>query len=158
MDKILIYYTLYPYKHWNFIVLASHKGLKSIYLYHNEDLSGYLYDEKIASFYKDLLDKYFSNQKLPSFDLDIKGTLFELKVYNALTKIPYGVVSTYKTISELIGLPKAARAVGNAVGKNPIMLLIPCHRIIKSDGTIGGFSSDPKLKIDLLYEEKKLRS
>ncbi len=153
----MIYYTLYPYKHWTFLVLASNKGIKSIYLYHNEDLSSYIYDEKIASFYKDLLDKYFTNQPLPTFNLDIEQTDFELKVYQELMHIPYGEVSSYKKVSENIGLPKAARAVGNAVGKNPIMLLIPCHRIIKSDGTIGGFSSDPELKVDLLYEEKKLR-
>jgi AraC family transcriptional regulator of adaptative response/methylated-DNA-[protein]-cysteine methyltransferase len=68
-----------------------------------------------------------------------KGTNFQIKVWEALLKIPSGNVVTYKTIAEMIGHPRAVRAVGNAVGKNPIAYLIPCHRVIRGAGHIGGY-------------------
>ena len=68
-----------------------------------------------------------------------KGTNFQIKVWEALLKIPSGNVVTYKAIAEMIGRPRAVRAVGNAVGKNPIAYLIPCHRVIRGAGHLGGY-------------------
>ncbi len=74
--------------------------------------------------------------------LNLKGcTDFQLSVYYIAQKIPAGKVITYGELAEAIGRPKAARAVGNALGKNPIPLIIPCHRIIASSGKLGGFST-----------------
>ena len=70
----------------------------------------------------------------------LSGTHFQLKVWNYLKKIPKGQVKTYLNIAKSIGKPKAFRAVANAVGKNPYPPKIPCHRVIRSDGTLGGYS------------------
>ena len=68
------------------------------------------------------------------------GTRFQIKVWNYLKKIPKGKVKTYLEVAKAIGMPKAFRAVANAVGKNPYPPKIPCHRVIRSDGTLGGYS------------------
>jgi methylated-DNA-[protein]-cysteine S-methyltransferase len=70
----------------------------------------------------------------------LSGTAFQLKVWGYLKGIPKGKVKTYKEVAKAIGKPKAFRAVANAVGKNPYPLKIPCHRVIRSDGTLGGYS------------------
>ena len=69
------------------------------------------------------------------------GTKFQIKVWNELKKIPRGEVRTYKEIAIAIGRPNSARAVANACGKNPRPIEIPCHRVIKSDGSLGGYSA-----------------
>ncbi|EDO25472.1 predicted protein [Nematostella vectensis] len=71
--------------------------------------------------------------------LHLKGTDFQLKVWEALLKIPTGNLTTYGTIAKVIQKPKAARAVGTAIGNNPIAFLIPCHRVIQSTGALGGY-------------------
>lgn len=77
--------------------------------------------------------------KLGEIKLHLKGTDFQLKVWEALLKIPMGKLSTYGTIAEQIGNPKASRAVGTAIGSNPVAFLIPCHRVIQSSGVFGGY-------------------
>ena len=72
--------------------------------------------------------------------MNLKGTKFQLKVWNYLMKIPKGKVKTYLEVAKAIGKPKAFRAVANAVGKNPFPIKIPCHRVIRSDGNLGGYS------------------
>jgi methylated-DNA-[protein]-cysteine S-methyltransferase len=72
-------------------------------------------------------------------------TKFEKKVLRVLDRISCGKTSSYQEIARQIGKPKAARAVGNAVGKNPFSLITPCHRVIKSDGTLGGFGAGPSI-------------
>jgi len=69
------------------------------------------------------------------------GTAFQRKVWSIVRRIPYGEVRTYRWISLEIGRPRAARAIGGAVGANPIPLIVPCHRIVNADGTLGGFSA-----------------
>ena len=73
--------------------------------------------------------------------MKLNGTDFQIKVWKALKKIKKGKVKTYKEIAIAINRPKAARAVANACAKNPYAPKVPCHRVIKSDGTLGGFSS-----------------
>jgi AraC family transcriptional regulator of adaptative response/methylated-DNA-[protein]-cysteine methyltransferase len=77
--------------------------------------------------------------KLPEIKLHLKGTQFQLKVWEALLTIPMGQLSTYRNIAEKIGNPAASRAVGTAIGGNPVAYLIPCHRVIQSSGDIGGY-------------------
>ena len=72
--------------------------------------------------------------------MNLEGTEFQIKVWNELKKIPIGETKTYKEIAKLIGSPKAARAVANACGKNPYPITIPCHRVVRSDGGLGGYS------------------
>ena len=85
----------------------------------------------------------------------LSGTKFQIKVWNYLKKIPKGKVKTYKQVAKSIGMPKAARAVANACGKNPYAPKVPCHRVIRSDGTLGGFSAPggSKTKAKLLKKE-----
>jgi O-6-methylguanine DNA methyltransferase len=101
------------------------------------------------------LKKYLKGE-LQCFDckLDFKGTPFQKKVWSALAKIPYGQTGSYKEIARAIGHPKAFRAVGNANGQNSIPLIIPCHRVIESNGGLGGFGHGVKVKKQLLDFEK----
>jgi methylated-DNA-[protein]-cysteine S-methyltransferase len=104
------------------------------------------------------LSDYFSGH-LRKFHLkkDFSGlTDFEKSVLKELEKIPCGKTSSYQEIAKKIGNPRACRAVGNAVGKNPFAVIVSCHRVIKSDGTIGGFSAPLSIKKNLLVHEKKL--
>ena len=77
--------------------------------------------------------------KLHTIKLHLKGTDFQLKVWESLLKIPLGKLSTYGNLANEIGNPKASRAVGTAIGSNPVAFLIPCHRVIQSSGKIGGY-------------------
>lgn len=78
---------------------------------------------------------------------------FSQQVWAATKKIPKGKVATYATIAKMIKRPKSARAVGNALNANPYAPVVPCHRVVKSDGSIGGFASGPKKKVSLLTKE-----
>lgn len=91
-------------------------------------------------------------------DLTQKGTNFQKMVWTELKKIPFGETRTYQEIAIAIGKPKAARAVANACGKNPYPIIIPCHRVVRSDGTIGGFTGDGGVekKRQLLRQENHL--
>lgn len=77
--------------------------------------------------------------KLPEVKLHLKGTDFQLKVWEALLKIPMGKLTTYGSVAQKINAPSASRAVGTAIGSNPIAFLIPCHRVIRSSGAVGGY-------------------
>lgn len=85
--------------------------------------------------------------------LDVKGTDFQKRVWLEISKIPRGTTISYKQLAKRIGNEKAVRAVANACGANPLPIIIPCHRVISSDGTIGGFSLDIELKRKLLKFE-----
>ncbi len=101
--------------------------------------------------------RYFSGKRecFRNVDMDIScGSAFERKVWRALKRIPYGETRTYASIAGSIGKPKAARAVGSAIGKNPVPIALPCHRVIRSDGGLGGFSGGIDLKKNLLELEK----
>lgn len=101
------------------------------------------------------LNNYF-NGSLREFHQKIvflQGTDFEKNVWLCLSEVPYGETRTYKWLADRIGKPKASRAVGQALGKNPIPIVIPCHRIIESDGSIGGYSSGVDIKRRLLEME-----
>ena len=78
--------------------------------------------------------------------MKLKGTKFQLKVWSYLSKIPRGSLKTYSQVAKAIGKPRAVRAVANAIGKNPYAPKIPCHRVIRSDGSIGGYSGKGGLK------------
>ena len=81
----------------------------------------------------------------------LNGTKFQIKVWKAISKIPRGQVRTYKELAKLIKKPKASRAVANACGKNPYPIKIPCHRVIRSDGKMGGYSGKGGIKTKKTY-------
>jgi methylated-DNA-[protein]-cysteine S-methyltransferase len=102
------------------------------------------------------LKAYFRGE-LKEFDLPLamEGTDFQLRVWNALRAIPYGETISYAQLAERIGNPKAVRAVGLANGNNPIPIIIPCHRVIGSDGSLTGFGGGLSTKKKLLDLENK---
>ena len=101
------------------------------------------------------LKKYLKGElKRFNCKLDFRGTPFQKKVWAALAKIPYGQTRSYKEIARAIGHPKAFRAVGNANGENSIPLILPCHRVIESNGGLGGFGHGVEVKKQLLEFEK----
>ena len=109
------------------------------------------------------LTSYF-HRDLRQFDLplDLQGTAFQQKVWNGLLDIPYGRLICYAELAERIGSPKAFRAVGGANGRNPVPIIVPCHRVINADGGIGGYSGglDYKwrlLEIEGVHLEKQLQ-
>lgn len=105
-----------------------------------------------------LMDYFQGKRK--SFDLPIcytRGTEFQKNVWKALETIPYGETRTYKEIAELIGNPKASRAVGGANNKNQIAIFIPCHRVIGSNGKLVGYAGGVDIKEKLLILEKSYR-
>lgn len=106
--------------------------------------------------WQDIALQYIDNDESASLMLHISGTDFQMDVWRALLDIPLGGVSTYKGVAETVNRPKAVRAVGTAVGQNPVSYIIPCHRVIRSDGGLGGYSSGLEFKIKMLDKEKTL--
>lgn len=105
---------------------------------------------------KGLLRDYFNGDEVDfsKLRLDFSGyTDFQERVLKAVMRIPIGEVRSYKQIAEMIGRPKAYRAVGNAVGTNRTPIVIPCHRVVRNDGTLGGFGGGVRLKRILLKLE-----
>ena len=101
------------------------------------------------------LNEYF-NGKRRSFDLplDLRLKGFTRRVLEEVSRIPYGETATYGEVARRVGSPRAARAVGGAVGANPIPIIIPCHRVIAAGGKLGGFGGGVALKKKLLIHEK----
>jgi len=100
------------------------------------------------------LGLYFCKElKKFNLQIDLQGTDFQKAVWREISKIPYGEVKTYGEIAKLIGKPKAARAVGQALNKNPIPIIIPCHRVIGSKGDLVGFGGGIEIKKFLLRHE-----
>lgn len=99
--------------------------------------------------------RYYFERKLYTFKLplDYQGTAFQKAVWKGLQQIPYGTTWSYRQLAQAIGHPKAVRAVGNANGANPIPLIIPCHRVIRSNGALGGYSQGISIKKALLELE-----
>lgn len=86
-------------------------------------------------------------------NISLGGTMLQRKVWQALLKIPSGTVETYQQIAERIEEPQAVRAIGNAVGANPIAIIVPCHRVVRSDGKMGGYRWGEPIKQKLLERE-----
>ena len=101
------------------------------------------------------LNEYF-NQKRKNFNVPIEliGTPFQKTVWNLLTAIPFGTTCSYQDIAKQIGNPKAVRAVGGAIGRNPISIIVPCHRVIGSNGKLTGFAGGLDRKKILLNLEE----
>jgi AraC family transcriptional regulator, regulatory protein of adaptative response / methylated-DNA-[protein]-cysteine methyltransferase len=91
-----------------------------------------------------------SDHQLP---LDVRGTAFQEKVWAELRKIPLGETRSYADIAAAVGVPGAVRAVGTANGSNPVSVLVPCHRVIRSDGSLGGYGGGLSNKVKLLEAE-----
>ncbi|HEX5001864.1 MAG TPA: methylated-DNA--[protein]-cysteine S-methyltransferase [Bacteroidia bacterium] len=147
--NLSIYYSFAASPFGNIMVASTSKGICSLAFEDDEAEALLNLKQKFpnAAFYKksDPIQQnalsIFQNDwnKLAEIKLHLKGTDFQLKVWEALLKIPMGKLSTYGTVAGQIGKIKASRAVGTAIGSNPVAFLIPCHRVIQSSGKIGGY-------------------
>ena len=138
-------------------LVASEKGLVAIDVRNNakqvvtaKDASA----QAILITTKKQLEQYFAGKRT-SFDvaLDLVGTEFQVQAWRALCRIPFGKTISYGQQAAKIKKPKAFRAVGSANGKNPIPIIVPCHRVVSSDGSLGGYSLGLKMKKQLLALE-----
>jgi O-6-methylguanine DNA methyltransferase len=102
----------------------------------------------------DVLEQYFSGEpEHLRYPLELQGSPFKIRVWSALREIPLGRIATYGEIAARIGSPRAARAVGQACGSNRVVLFVPCHRVVATQGKLGGFGGGLKLKKALLRHE-----
>jgi len=112
--------------------------------------------EEFREFVEDL-EKYFSGKKIKfDYPVELSGTTFQLKVWRKVMEIPYGETRSYRWVAESIGRPRAARPVANAMKNNPVALIVPCHRVIRSDGRIAGSGFGKKVREYLLRLEKAI--
>jgi methylated-DNA-[protein]-cysteine S-methyltransferase len=148
----------------------SAKGLKKLNFFGDEAHSHFAaleFPQEIPSLSKQVLQQwreqvtqavqdYFAGKPgaFAALPLDLQGSPFHLRVWQELRKIPRGETVSYQELARRVGNPQAARAVGQACGKNPIPLIVPCHRVIASNGTLGGFSSGLPRKRWLLDHEQ----
>ncbi|MCA0235179.1 MAG: methylated-DNA--[protein]-cysteine S-methyltransferase [Bacteroidetes bacterium] len=144
----------------NILVASTHKGI--CYMAFAEEGNAALNDLKRHfpnAHYQQMLDRMQQNalyifshdwSKLHEIKLHLKGTDFQLKVWETLLKIPKGKLATYGDIARQIARPGASRAVGTAIGDNPVAFLIPCHRVIQSSGLLGGYHWGPVRKAAII--------
>ena len=138
-------------------LVASSKGLVAIDVRSNTaqvETSKNASAQAILLKTKKQLEQYFAGKRT-SFDvvLDLVGTEFQVQAWRALPRIPFGKTISYGQQASNIKKPKAFRAVGSANGKNPIPIIVPCHRVVASDGSLGGYSLGLKMKKQLLALE-----
>ncbi|MEA5593237.1 methylated-DNA--[protein]-cysteine S-methyltransferase [Rivularia sp. UHCC 0363] len=162
---MLINYTIVPCSLSYLLVAITEEGICSVKLgdakaeleqifykeFHQAEL---IFDNVHEDWIKAILN--FIDGKQPHLDLplDVRGTAFQKQVWQALQKIPYGKTSTYIDIAKQINKPSSVRAVGNACGANPTALIVPCHRVIKNDGSLGGYRWGIDRKRELLNRER----
>jgi len=138
----------------NEIIALSFKGgdnLRYIERYYGTPVEleskDYNYHEEIIRYLEGELKEF-------TIPFSFKGTSFQESVWNELLNIPYGETRTYKELAEKVGCPKGSRAVGGALNKNPIAIIVPCHRVVGSNGKLVGFAGGIELKSKLLKLEK----
>lgn len=111
-------------------------------------------DEQALSVYAEQYRDYFRGvRKNFAFPVDMRGTPFQQEVWRALSEIPYGTTCSYADIAERIGRPSAVRAAAGAIGANPVLLAVPCHRVVGKDGSLTGFGGGLDFKAWLLKHE-----
>lgn len=149
-----MFFYRYNINDYDFIIVEE-KGFITRISVDYEDARGIKKETNLIKKVHHELIEYF-NGKIKDFTFPIKyeGTEFQNKVWNTLKNIPYGESRTYKDIALAIDNPKAARAVGNANNKNPLLIVVPCHRVIGLNGDLKGFACGVKLKKELLELEK----
>ena len=161
-----ITYTITPSALGNLLVAATERGVCSVMLDDSPDaLEAELAQEyPRAKLHRDgdtmrewvdALVQYLDGDPAPlDLPVDVQATAFQRRVWDALRAIPYGMTRTYAEVAEIIGAPKAVRAVGHACATNKVALIIPCHRVLRTDGTLGGYRWGLERKRALIEQEK----
>lgn len=161
MEKL--YYSRYDSLAGPLLVAISEKGLVALEFdrghfpfSRDKTLVWELSEKKTKPYIKELTEYFSGKRREFSFPLDLRGTPFQLSCWNSLLKIPYGETRTYADIARAVGQPQAFRAVGLANNRNPIAIVVPCHRVIASDGTLCGYGGGLDVKRKLLELEGAL--
>lgn len=167
-NNLTIYWSLLNYKEWNLYLAATAKGLcfvgsqnmpfDELSVWANKRFPGIplTEDREILIPYESEVIEYLEGKrKCFTVSYDVKGTPFQQAVWSALSKIPYGHTKTYSDIANIIKKPAAVRAVGTAIGANPLLIAVPCHRIVGKNGNLTGYRGGLDMKSDLLDLERK---
>ncbi|WP_054023185.1 methylated-DNA--[protein]-cysteine S-methyltransferase [Bacillus sp. FJAT-28004] len=162
-----IYWTLFTHEVWSIHIAATTEGLcfigsqnepvDELIRWANTRFPGstLLENEELLRPYTIELAEYFQgSRKQFSIPFDYQGTAFQQDVWKALCEIPYGETKSYSDIAHQIRRPSASRAVGTAIGENPILITIPCHRVIGKNGSLTGYRGGIEMKTKLLQLEK----
>jgi len=166
-DANNIYWALLKHQQWNMYVAATDKGLcyigspnasfEEVGIWARKRLPDYnLVEENeiIQPYSVELIDYLEGRLKNFTLPLDLQGTQFQQSVWQALRELQYGQTVSYTDIAETIGKPKSVRAVATAIGANPVLILVPCHRVVAKSGKLGGFRAGLEMKKELLKLEK----
>lgn len=148
----------------NFFIARNHKGVCEISFSRNEERFVFMLKRKYglcarrtsSKLKKEVvqIQEYFKGKRREfTFPLFLSGSNFQKRIWSEISKIPYGKTVSYSKIAQRIKNRNAVRAVGNACGKNPVPIIIPCHRVIAKDGSLGGFGGGLTLKSKLLELE-----
>lgn len=162
-----IYWTLLTHKNWNMHIAATSKGLcyvgsqnqpiEELAEWSNARFPGSTLirdDEKLQAYADELIEYLQGTRKSFTVPYDLHGTPFQLAVWDALCNIPYGQTKSYSDIAHQIQKSAAVRAVGTAIGANPILITIPCHRVIGKNGALTGYRGGMDMKTKLLLLEQ----
>lgn len=159
-----LYLSTLQWDNYTYYIVRTNKGLAFVSTSQNElhawqkrNFPNNAIEHDHSVEYKEQIGRYLQGELTKfSVPVDLYGTKFQKLVWKALLTIPYGKIVTYSEIAEKIGKPKAIRAVANAIGKNPVLLVVPCHRVIRKDGDISGFRAGVSLKKKLLKLEQAI--
>ncbi|MGD8189497.1 methylated-DNA--[protein]-cysteine S-methyltransferase [Brevibacillus ginsengisoli] len=163
-----IYWGLLDLEDWHFYIAATSKGLcyvgsqnkpfeeLSIWVQNRFPGSLLIRDDEKLHLYATEIREYLQGKRTNfSIPLDLHGTPFQIAVWNALCGVPYGQTQTYSNIADQLKKPKAVRAVGAAIGANPVLITVPCHRVIGKDGSLTGYRGGLDRKTQLLELERE---
>ena len=161
-----VYWTRLAIENWPLIIAATEKGLcfvgglddglEELSKWQQRKFPTYMLQQNEGQLkpYSQWFEKYFNQEFIPfSLPIDLVGTEFHLKVWRVLLQIPFGETKSYSDIAEMILQPSAVRAVGGAIGANPIAIVIPCHRVIGKNKSLTGYRGGIPMKIRLLKNE-----
>jgi methylated-DNA-[protein]-cysteine S-methyltransferase len=137
------------------LLVGDGETLRGLYLAHHPVVPGAVEDEKAFPEAVRQLEEFFAGART-DFDLplDLAGTDFQRKVWDVLRRIPFGETMSYGEVAREAGYPGSARAVGSAIGRNPVVIVVPCHRVIGADGSLTGYGPGLDRKVTLLEHER----
>lgn len=164
-----IYWSLFEYEDWKMYIAATLKGLCYVGSHDKpyQELEEWVCrrfttkslqqnDEILQPYTVEITEYLQGTRKRFSLPFDLHGTPFQLAVWEALEEIPYGKTTSYSDLANTIQKPKAVRAVGTAIGANPILISVPCHRVLGKNGTLTGYRGGLDMKKKLLQIEQQL--
>jgi len=167
-SKLTLYWSLLEINDWKLHIAATEKGVcyigpinetfNDLSKWSNKHFPEYDLIEnsfKLEKYKGEIIEYLEGNRRNFTFPIDLRGTNFQINVWNALCNIPFGETKSYSDIAYAINKPTAVRAVGSAIGANPILMTVPCHRVIGKNGSLTGFRGGLEMKTKLLDLEKQ---